>query len=74
MLRKNGYIDYLINFSSSDQFLPILKGAGGGGVFQNKSDFIKSKIDIFKNNIEGFKQFYNSTTLLHENVGKPTNG
>ncbi len=26
---KNGYIDYLINYSSSDQILPIYRKGGG---------------------------------------------
>jgi len=51
-VEKNGYIDYLTNFYSSGHFLPIKRGRGGGGGFNNgffpkKSKFIKFKIDIF---------------------------
>jgi hypothetical protein len=35
MLKKNGYIDYLINLSFNGQFLPIEKGGNiNNGFFQ----------------------------------------
>jgi hypothetical protein len=46
-LRKNGYIDYLIIFSSSDQLLPILKGGGHKQWFFPPKKYIKFKIHTF---------------------------
>jgi hypothetical protein len=34
-VEKNGYIDYLTNFSSSGQFFANLKRGGGGGTINN---------------------------------------
>jgi hypothetical protein len=62
MLKKIGFIDYLIIFSSSDEFLPIWKG---GNINKPKNQNLSNlKLMFFQNNIEGFKQFCNFSTFL----------
>jgi len=57
-------IYYLINCSSSGQFLPILRGGGHQQWVFFYIYIYNLKLIFFQGNIEGFKKICNSITLL----------
>jgi hypothetical protein len=64
-VEKNSYIDYLINYSSSDQNFQFKGGKHKTCIFPQKNQNWPSlKLIFFQINIEGFKKTCNSITIL----------